>query len=529
MSSTPELRTAGAGATPTARFAGRQSLGEILGASPLSRRPGAGKLPPMVTQAKAALVGVLLVAGLCTASACAASVWWISAPAAAAVGQPRQTRLPLGALTQLSGWGGCTVDRSTPQRGCAPARALRGPGPFVGSHAIAVSPDGRNLYVASSDSNAVAVFERNPRTGTLSQAAGAAGCIAAAGADGCARAVGLDGPNSVAISPDGRNVYATSLDSDSITVFRRDATTGALSQPAGAAGCIAGVASRGCANGRALHGPAAVAVSPDGTSVYVASFTGNAIAVFARNPSNGALTQLSGSAGCIAQVPGAGCATGIALTAPEGVVVSADGENVYVASAGSGAVDVMARNPSTGALTQAADGSGCIAAAIGGCGLGRQLGGADAVAIGPDDQDVYVTAALSNSVATFTRTAGSGELTQPSGADGCAIYLLAVACSLGRTLIDPEGLAVSPDGANVYAASFASGAIDSFDRDEQTGALMQIAGEAGCVASRPTVNCARGRGLLGASSLALSPGGKYLYAAAFASNAVAVFKRQTKG
>ncbi len=460
MSGTPNPGIAGGRAAPR-----RQSLGETLGASPLSCRRGAGNLPRMITRAKATLVGALLAAGLWTASAGAASVAWASVPVAAVARHPHPTSRALGELAQLSGKGGCIVDRSTPHRGCAPARALRGPGPFVGSDAIAVSPDGRNVYVASFKSDAIAVFERNARTGRLSQAAGASGCIAAMGAGGCARAVGLDGPNSVAISPDGRNVYATSLQSNSIAIFRRNAKTGALSQPAGAAGCIAGVVSRGCASARALHGPDAVAVSPDGTSVYVASFTGSAIVVFARNPSNGALMQPSGSAGCIAQAPGAGCAPGIALDAPEGVAVSADGTSVYVAAAGSGAVDVLARDQSTGALTQATDGSGCIAGALDGCGAGRQLSGADAVAIGPDDQDVYVTSALSNSVATFVRTAGSGQLAQSAGTDGCAIYLLAVACSLGRTLIDPEGLAVSPDGANVYTASFASGAIDVFDRD----------------------------------------------------------------
>ncbi len=41
-------------------------------------------------------------------------------------------------------------------------------------------------------------------------------------------------------------------------------------------------------------------------------------------------------------------------------------------------------------------------------------------------------------------------------------------------------------------------------------------------------SCALGRGLLGASSIAVSPDGKYVYSAAFASNAVGVFKRVTK-
>ncbi len=40
----------------------------------------------------------------------------------------------------------------------ATARALKGPGPFMGSRAIALSPDGKSVYVASSKSDAIAIF-----------------------------------------------------------------------------------------------------------------------------------------------------------------------------------------------------------------------------------------------------------------------------------------------------------------------------------------------------------------------------------
>src|SRR3954469_19170508 len=131
----------------------------------------------------------------------------------------------IGALTQLSGSAGCVVGSGSHARHCATARALAGPGPFVGSHALATSPDGNNLYVASANGNAVVVFTLDARTGTLTQPAGAAGCIAANGADGCATASGLAGTNSVAVSPDGRRVLATGRDSSSLVVFARDATT----------------------------------------------------------------------------------------------------------------------------------------------------------------------------------------------------------------------------------------------------------------------------------------------------------------
>src|ERR1700677_4976478 len=102
---------------------------------------------------------------------------------------PQRSRPPvtaLGALIQLPGSSGCLVDRSGRDSGCTRVRALAGPAPFLGSEAIAVSPDGRNVYVAASNSNAIAIFKRNANTGRLTQGRGADGCIAVRGASGCA-------------------------------------------------------------------------------------------------------------------------------------------------------------------------------------------------------------------------------------------------------------------------------------------------------------------------------------------------------
>ncbi len=429
-----------------------------------------------------------------------------------------------GTLTQLAGTHGCLVDRSAKTGGCARVRALDGPGPFMGSRAIAVSPDGKQVYVTSSGSDAIAIFIRNRQTGVLTQAKKTAGCIAAKGAGGCAVAIGLDEPNSIAISPNGRSVYATSRAANSITAFARNPKTGALKQlPSPLAGCISGAPLPGCAPGLALLAPDVVVVSPDGNNVYVGSFFGNSITAFTRNPSNGALAQLSGNAACIAEET-AGCATGIALKSVEGLAISGDGATVYAATALSNAVVTLQRNPTTGALTQAGSGSGCIVdSALTGCTLGRELAGANAVAISPDDDDVYVTSLFSNSVTTFARTASSGLLAQKEGTAGCLIYLRSAGCSFGRALIAPEGLALSPNGKNVYVAAFKTGAIAVLDRGK-SGVVAQKLGAAGCLA-RSLPGCTAGRALKGVSSIALSPDGRYLYSTSFNSDAVDVFRR----
>jgi len=396
----------------------------------------------------------------------------------------------------------------------------------MGSRAIALSPDGKNVYVASSRSDAIAIFTRSKRTGTLTQSSGTAGCIAAKGTGGCETAVGLNGPNSVAVSADGHTVYATSRGSNAVTIFHRNRTTGALRQLRKGVGCISGLSIPGCADGRALVAPDVVTVSPDGKNVYVGSFFGNAIAVFDRDGSTGALTQPAGAAGCLAEGGTGDCAAGVALGSPEGMAVSADGASVYVATAVSNGLAVLVRNTSTGALAQATDGSGCIVdSPLSGCTTGVQLDGANAVAIGPGDDDVYVTSLLSNSVTSFARASSSGNLTQKAATAGCLVFLRAVGCSFGRALEAPEGLAVSPDGANVYAAAFATGAIDVLDRQAKSGALAQKPGRPGCLAPRSVPGCSAGRALRGVSSIVLSPDGRFLYSTSFGSNAVDVFQR----
>ena len=443
---------------------------------------------------------------------------------------PRATKL--GSLAQLPGSAGCLVGgKGKGDSSCGHARALQGPGPFMGSRAIAVSPDGRDVYVAAAKSDAIAIFHRNRATGALKQPVGKAGCVAAPAAsgksaEGCGVALGLIGPNSIAVSPDGKYVYATSREGASLTSFRRLKSGSLVQLPPSSAGCISGLPIPGCTPGRALSGPDVVVVSADGANIYVGSFFGNAVASFSRNPESGAPTQLEGTAGCIATAT-EGCATGIALGAIEGLAVSPGGATVYAAAALSNAVDVLSRNPLTGALSQATSaGTGCITeTATTGCTTGLQLAGANAVATAASGNYVYATSLFSNSVTSFRPTEGVTGLTQKPGASGCLIYLRAAACSFGRAMEAPEGLAVSPEGLNVYVASYVTGAIDVLDRNPETGTVAQKPGAAGCLAPQTLPGCTPGRALGGVSSVAVSPDGRNVYAAASTSNAVDVFRR----
>ena len=151
-----------------------------------------------------------------------------------------------------------------------------------------MSPDGESVYAASNEDDAVARFDRDTGTGALTPA----GCIQDndSGADTCAdSADGLDGAASVAVSPDGKSLYVASFDDDAIVRFDRNITTGALTP----AGCIQDNDSGAdtCADSAdGLDGALWVAVSPDGESVYAASSNDDAVTRFDRDTATGALT-----------------------------------------------------------------------------------------------------------------------------------------------------------------------------------------------------------------------------------------------
>jgi 6-phosphogluconolactonase (cycloisomerase 2 family) len=317
-----------------------------------------------------------------------------------------------GQLTQLAGTAGCVAEFGD-NVNCADGRGL------FGAVALAVSPDGNHVYVASR-SNTVAAFARNGATGVLTQLSGTGGCIAESG-DGvtCADGNALVGLRGIAISPDGKSVYVTARDGNAVAIFARNATTGVLTQLGGTAGCVSSDGTGGtCAVGRGLLGARGVMVSADNLNVYIGAQNSSAVAVFSRNATTGALTQLGGTAGCIAESgDGVTCADGRGLGAPIHLEGSADGKNVYVSSGGTSSLAVFSRNATTGALTQLAGAAGCIAESGDGvnCADGKGLNEVVWVTVSPDGANVYAAAQASHAVTAFARDAGTGGLTQLSG------------------------------------------------------------------------------------------------------------------
>ena len=181
-------------------------------------------------------------------------------------------------------------------------------------------------------------------TGDLTQPPGRTGCISQTGAGPCANGHGLLNQYSVAVSRDGKSVYVASGGSNAVARLVRNTTTGAITQPAGTAGCISETGAGPCANGHGLGVAFGVTVSPGGRSVYVASQVG-AVVRLNRNTTTGTITQPDGSAGCISETGAGGCANGHALLRPLSVAIAPGGKSVYSASFNSNAVARFNRAP----------------------------------------------------------------------------------------------------------------------------------------------------------------------------------------
>lgn len=439
-----------------------------------------------------------------------ARAWLVAALLAlvsAVVGQSAVASID-GSLTRLGGKAGC-LSLAVGQ-GCAQARGLDGP------NSVAVSPGGGSVYVASVDSDAVAVFRRAGRTGALRQLRGRAGCLSLAGRHGCGGARALRDPFAIVASPDGRNVYVASAPGHAIVVFGRDRRTGALRQLRGSAGCVSDRPGVGCRAGRALAGVSSLALGPGGRFLYAG--TGTGLAVFRRDTRTGRLVQLRGAGGCVTGEALRGCARARALAGVSDVALDRGGDNLYAASAAVAVFDLVAGVP-----RQLRGAAGCIShLGEAGCTAARALLGPYALAASPNGAQLYATAGGSGTVAGLARDRATGALSQPAGPLGCIRDGGGLDCAFARYLNDPSEIAFSPDGRNAYVT--AVGNLVVLRRNRATGRLSQLPGKAGCIAEIPPyADCTDSRGL-NAIAIALSPDGRNAYITSD-TDAIAVYRR----
>jgi len=354
-----------------------------------------------------------------------------------------------------------------------------------GPYGVAVSPDGKNVYVTDYGDDLLTVYSRNESGQLVLQERyfNNAGSIA-----------GMDGPRLVTVSPDGNNVYVAGSLGDSIVSFSRDAGSGSLSfLKKVTRGDNYGFCMPDCMSLGALDGSYQIVISPDEQYGYASSVNDDSITVFARNQATGALAldPLMGPVQVYSDTA--------RLDSVYGIAISPDGAHLYAAGYASDNLVQFDRDATTGRLTYV-DSWGIADA--------PSLNGAFRVTISPDGAYVYTASYDGDSVTAFSRNPATGALT----------YLAGYQDGVG----DIDGLnaatsvAVSHDGRYLFATGYTDKAVVAFARDQATGLLTfrQM------VQRDPFTGANPAPALDGARDVAVSPDGRMIFVTAYLDNRV---------
>jgi len=314
-------------------------------------------------------------------------------------------------------------------------------------------------YVMNVTPGTVAAFTIDPASGTLTST----GTITAG-----------SGPNSAATDPQGRFLYVANGDT-TLSAFTIDAATGALTS-----------AGTGTTGGYAIY----VNVDPRARFLYAPNWNTSDVAVFAIDPSSGALvrTDCGGGAGC----NGMNFATGVSPYS--NVAFDPAGKYAYLAIQGDNKVARFVIDQTTGALSSSVTVTAGTAPGY--------------VVLDPQGKFAYAANATSDDVSAYTVSATTGTLSQIDcgGGAGCNGKNF----SAGTY---PNALAIDPAGKFLYAANANSNTVSAYTINGATGVLSAVSGSPYSV----------GPEAWGALSVAVDPSGKFVYATSDQSNNVAGF------
>ena len=361
----------------------------------------------------------------------------------------------------------------------APCSAGVGPSK---ARAVALHPNGRWLYAGTLDPGTgygVQIFDRDPQSGAVTRRAGPAGCFTTTGSNGqCATVSQVDGKIwDLEVSDDGRNLYVPS-ETGVLASFAIDQQNGGLQFM----GCISPSAA-GCT---ALQGPGgvftAVATDPvDGSSLYLHAT--NALYVFSRSTTTGALTQKPGPAGCFTETAAAGCTDAVGLSGNGfQLAFGPDGKQLYTSVQTPGGVALFQRFADGTLLQPTGTAGGCITTtgysgnAAGQCvdGGDTAMGNAWSATASPDGRHVIVAGA--SGMTSFTRNAASGLLTEGE----CYTEGAASGTCAARHGVTAMHAEFTPDGAQLVSSAYNSAKIGFLVRDAATGKLTNRPGTRGC-------------------------------------------------
>jgi DNA-binding beta-propeller fold protein YncE len=387
---------------------------------------------------------------------------------------------------------------------------------FDGASELAISPDGKNVYVVTLFDSAVLTFDRSPATGQLSFVECHSGETASAGVCGNPNnggtnlktttngmGTGLSDADALAVRPDGTEVWVTSRGDDALTRFDRNPATGKIAF----SGCITGnddfdggdpceaspfgTTPNGDDSG--FGGLSSLAFSPDGLNLYATAQTDHGLLAFSDNAGELEFERCvtgdlaSGSTGnskCL-NTPGATASgEGSELEFLNGATVAPDGLDVYVTledgvahfTRGLAPPNVEKGGPAWGDCLSSLPDSPCDPTPTVGDEAG--LSGASELAVSPDNQQVYVATGYfvegdKDGLTTLDRNQATGGLAfrsclsadtgaGPAGSGACGLIPGASEDAIDTGLSSAFGLGISPDGRHVYLSGVGDSAINWF-------------------------------------------------------------------
>jgi 6-phosphogluconolactonase (cycloisomerase 2 family) len=366
-----------------------------------------------------------------------------------------------------------------------------------GASGVAVSPDGDHLIVAANADDTITVFSRAGAEGDLSVHQTFWRTSGSSAPPSIVFGVtGLDGANAVAVSPDGTSAYAVGTNADALVSFSRDATpTNSTYGLLTLEGTITNGFPSGLAN---MDAPVDVAVSEDGAWVVVASSSGDALALLARDTS-GDLTPHH-------EIQhGQGSPVLARLRSPRAVAFKDN--HAYSTSAGSSGTNNEAAITVFEIDTSGSQGQLIPIQTVVDHTLLRN---ASDVAVSNDGTSLYVAATTADAVVVYDRDLETGTLT----------YHQTITHG---SLNDTSGVAVNATDSRVYATGRASDSLLALQRNPTTGGLgaIEVIVNGDAIPGNPGATVA---GLNGAVNLVVSPDTDQIYVVADIEDSVAWFE-----
>lgn len=339
-----------------------------------------------------------------------------------------------GELTQNSGITGCY----TSDAGVATADScnlIPIPDTLDGPTAIAISPDGQQVYVVTTSGRLTGFNRLADGSLTLNNSGNYCGSGSTL--------------NAVAISPNGASVYlGGSCAGGGVGYYSRDLTTGAISFVE----CHGGVCDGTAPN---LTNPTDLEVTPDGKELLISS-ANDVVLGWDRSPA-GNLTPSSATSRCVSNTTLTGtCQSRPGLIAPQSLALTDSGTRISVG--GPQALSTINRDPATNSLIPDTEGN-CFSyptSTFAGCGPAAGTNccttffPAREVLASPDGSSLYL-GTEATSAAIFGFSLAAGGLTQKPAPLGCTSVGGADGCGAFRQGNRIQAMAASPDNRNVYA------------------------------------------------------------------------------